>query len=75
MPKVQLDEELFRELVRYHLLGLTDDEGRNARICAGLKAKLDAAAQRERYGKVATAQTDAERDAARRDYMKNKAGR
>lgn len=48
---VQIPYELLTDLCRYHLAGITDDPEIEERIRAGLQAKMDSAAARERYAK------------------------
>ena len=50
MKSVQISEELFFDLARYHLLDQRDEE-LTLRIRSGLEAKLDKMADRERYRK------------------------
>lgn len=47
---VQIPEELFYDLIKYHSLDLRDPELK-LRIRSGLEAKLDKMADRERYRK------------------------
>lgn len=50
MKSVQISEELFFDLTRYHLLDQRGEE-LTLRIRSGLEAKLDKMADRERYRK------------------------
>ena len=50
MKSVQISEELFFDLARYHLLDQRGEE-LTLRIRSGLEAKLDKMADRERYRK------------------------
>lgn len=50
--QVQIPYDLLTDLCRYHLAGITDDPEINERIRAGLRAKMNAAAARERYAKT-----------------------
>ena len=62
MKHVQIQQELFVQLIHYHLL---EDDSYIDEIKIGLEKKLDAMALRELYGKVKTAPTEAEREKAR----------
>ena len=66
MKHVQIPQELFVQLIHYHLL---EDDSYIDEIKIGLEKKLDAMALRELYGKVKTAPTEAEREKARREYL------
>lgn len=48
---VQIPYELLADLCRYHLAGIADDPELELRIRAGLRAKMDSTAARERYTK------------------------
>lgn len=48
---VQIPYDLLTDLCRYHLAGITDPEI-ETRIRAGLRAKMDSTAARERYSKT-----------------------
>lgn len=49
---VQIPYDLLADLCRYHLAGITDDPELETRIRAGLHAKMDSTAARERYAKT-----------------------
>lgn len=49
--QVQIPYDLLTDLCRYHLAGITDDPEIEERIRAGLQAKMDSAAARERYAR------------------------
>lgn len=49
---VQIPYDLLADLCRYHLAGITDDPELETRIRAGLRAKMDSTAARERYAKT-----------------------
>ena len=49
---VQIPYDLLTDLCRYHLAGITDDPELETRIRAGLRAKMDSTAARERYAKT-----------------------
>ena len=66
MKLVQIPQELFVQLIHYHLL---EDDSYIDEIKIGLEKKLDAMALRELYGKVKTAPTEAEREKGRQEYL------
>ena len=66
MKQVQIPQELFVQLIRYHLM---EDDSRVDEIRIGLEKKLDAMVLRELYGKVKTAPTETEREKARQEYL------
>ena len=66
MKNVQISQELFFDLVRFHLLEM--DEFSPA-IKKGLEAKLEAMLKRELYTKYKTAPTEEEREQARKEYL------
>lgn len=49
---VQIPYDLLADLCRYHLADITDDPELESRIRAGLRAKMDSTAARERYAKT-----------------------
>lgn len=49
---VQIPYDLLTDLCRYHLAGIADDPELETRIRAGLRAKMDSTAARERYAKT-----------------------
>lgn len=49
---VQIPYDLLADLCRYHLAGIADDPELETRIRAGLRAKMDSTAARERYAKT-----------------------
>lgn len=55
MKQVQIPQELFVQLIRYHLM---EDDSRVDKIRIGLEKKLDAMVLRELYGKSKTALTE-----------------
>lgn len=69
MKNVQLPYELFTALLRYHLMSDGDcaDE-----INKGLEQKLDSMVRHELYTKYKKAPTEAEREAARKEYLDRK---
>ena len=66
MKQIQISEQLFTELVKFHLL---DMEENLPSIKQGLEAKLDALVMRDLYSKYKTAPTEEERDQARKEYL------
>ena len=66
MKSVQINMDLFRKLLLYHV-GL-DDSGAEE-IRKGLEKKLDAMVQHELYAKYKTAPTEEEREQARKEYL------
>ena len=66
LKNVQISEELFFALVKYHLLEMDDVY---SEIKNGLEEKVDALVMRELYTKYKTAPTDEEREKARREYL------
>lgn len=51
MKNIQISEELFYDLARFHLLGQRNEE-LERRIGAGLEQKLQKMADRERYSRT-----------------------
>lgn len=66
MKQIQIPEQLFMELVKFHLL---DMEENLPSIKQGLEAKLDALVMRDLYSKYKTAPTEEEREQARKEYL------
>lgn len=66
MKNVQIKQELFLELVKYHLLGIDVD---TEKINMELTAKIDALVMRELYTKYKTAPTEEEKEKARKEYL------
>lgn len=69
MKQVQISEELFMMLVRYHLL---DEELMKGKITTGLEKKIDAMVNRELYSKYKTAPSKEEKEKARKEYLDRK---
>lgn len=65
MKKIQIDEKLFIELIKYHLYDADNQE----LIKRGLEEKLEALEKRDLYTKSKVAQTDTEREEARKAYL------
>lgn len=66
LKNVQISQELFFDLVRFHLLEM---EELFPEIQKGLEAKLEAMVKRELYTKYKTAPTEEEREQARKEYL------
>lgn len=66
MKNVQITQELFLSLVKYHLLEAT---GKEEKIKKELTEKLDAMAKRQIYSQYKTAPTEEEREKARQEYL------
>lgn len=66
MKNVQITQELFLALVKYHLLEATEEE---KKIKKELVEKLDAMAKRQIYSQYKTAPTEEEREKARQEYL------
>lgn len=63
MGNVQISQELFMQLLRFHLV---EDESCEKEIKQGLEKKLDRMVMRDLYGKFKTAPTEEERERARK---------
>ena len=59
MKQVQIPQELFVQLIHYHLM---EDDSHVDEIRMGLEKKLDAVVLRELYEKSKTAPTEEERE-------------
>ena len=66
MKKVQIDYELFRKLIFYHL---GSDDQYEEDIRNGLEEKLDALVRHELYTKYKTAPSEEEQEKARQEYL------
>ena len=66
MENVQISQELFMQLLRFHLV---EDESCEKEIKQGLEKKLDRMVMRDLYGKFKTAPTEEERERARKEYL------
>ena len=66
MKQIQIPEQLFMELVKFHLL---DMEENFPNIKQGLEMMLDALVMRVLYYKYKTAPTEEEREQARKEYL------
>ncbi len=66
MKNVQISEELFFALLKYHFVEMDDVL---PEIKKGLEEKLDSMVMRELYTKYKTAPTEEEREKARKEYL------
>ena len=66
MKQVQIPEELFVALVKYHLLEI---EKFQPEIQKGLMDKMDSITMRLLYSKYKTAPTEEEKEKARKEYL------
>ena len=66
MKNVQIPDELFVDLVLYHL---TDEEEFQDDIRQGLSQKLDAMLNRQLYTQYKTAPSEEQREQARQEYL------
>ena len=66
MRNVQISQELFMQLLCFHLV---EDEGCEKEIKQGLEKKLDRMVMRDLFGKSKTAPTEEEKEKARREYL------
>ena len=66
LKNVQISEELFVALLKYHLVVIDDVL---PQIKKGLEEKLEAMVKRDLYTKYKTAPTEEERENARQEYL------
>ena len=66
MKNVQIPQELFMKLLRYHLL---DDQSCTEDVKKGLDQKMNTMVERELYTESKTAPTEKERQKARQEYL------
>lgn len=66
MKNVQIPQELFMKLLRYHLL---DDDSCADDVKKGLEQKMNTMVGRELYTKSKTAPTEEEQEKARQEYL------
>ena len=66
MKNVQISQELFMRLLRFHLMEDVDCE---TEIKRELEKKLNKMVMRDLYGKFKTASTEEEREQARKEYL------
>lgn len=66
MKNVQISQELFMQLLRFHLV---EDNSCEREIKRELEKKLDRMVMRDLFGKSKTAPTKEEREQARKEYL------
>lgn len=66
MKNVQISQELFMKLLRYHLI---KDFSCENDIKKGLEQKMNAMVERELYTESKTAPSEEEREKARQEYL------
>lgn len=66
LKNMQISEQLFLALMKYHLLEMDDVL---PEIRKGLEEKLEAMVKRDLYTKYKTAPTEEEREKARQEYL------
>ena len=69
MKKVQINEDLFLLLIKYHILKYYNEE---EKIVEGLQEKFDRVVNRSLYTKYKTAPTEEEKEKARQEYLDKK---
>ena len=69
MKKVQINEDLFLSLIKYHILEYYNEE---EKIVNQLNEKLDRMVNRNLYTKYKTAPTEEEKEKARQEYLDRK---
>ncbi len=69
MKQVQISEDLFLSLVKYHILKYYNEE---EKIVNQLNEKLDRMVNRNLYTKYKTAPTEEEKEKARQEYLDRK---
>lgn len=68
MKNIQISEQLFFNLVKYHLIEIDDVL---PDIRKELESKIEAMVRRDLYTKYKTAPTEEEREKARQEYLDN----
>ncbi len=66
MKNIQIPEELFIAIMKYHLLDMEDVQ---PEIKKGLMDKMDSISMRLLYSKYKTAPTEEEKQKARQEYL------
>lgn len=66
MKNVQISEELFFSLLKYHLMDMQELQ---PQIQKGLEQKMDSMVKRQIYTTYKTAPTEEEREKARQEYL------
>lgn len=66
--QIMIPEQLFYDLIKYHLLGVEDPEIKD-NIVKELTVKIEAIKRRQIYTEYKTAPTEEERESARNQYI------
>lgn len=66
MKQIQISEELFIALMKYHIMGVEEVQ---PEIEKGLMDKMDSITMRLLYSKYKTAPTEEEKEKARKEYL------
>ena len=69
MKQVQISEDLFLSLIKYHILEYCSDE---EKIVKELQEKFDRVVNRSLYTKYKTAPSEKEKEKARQEYLNKK---
>ncbi|USF31351.1 hypothetical protein [Clostridium sp. MD294] len=69
MKQVQISEDLFLSLIKYHILECHNDK---EKIVKMLKEKYDSIVNRNLYTRYKTAPTEEEKEKARQEYLDRK---
>ena len=69
MKQVQISEDLFLSLIKYHILECHNNE---EKIVKMLKEKYDSIVNRNLYTKYKTAPSEEEKEKARQEYLDRK---
>ncbi|MEY8321053.1 complexin-2 [Lachnospiraceae bacterium 46-61] len=69
MKQVQISEDLFLSLIKYHILEYTNDK---EKIVKELQQKFDRVINRELYTQYKTASSEEEKEKARQEYLNRK---
>ncbi len=69
MKQVQISEDLFLSLIKYHILECHNDE---EKIVKMLKEKYDSIVNRNLYTRYKTAPSEEEKEKARQEYLDRK---
>ena len=69
MKQVQISEDLFLSLIKYHILEYYNEE---EKIVERLQEKFDRVVNRSLYTKYKTAPTEEEKEKARQEYLNRK---
>lgn len=65
--QIQIPQNLFLQLVRFHLINETETD--RTAIRKGLEMKIDNMVKHELYTKYKTSDTEADRESARQEYL------